>query len=130
MFSDRFLQLCTASGLSQAELSRLCWFRRSYISNVVRDPKAEMGRSRLVAFALTVGCSLDYLVLGRGEAPTEHAVREAVVRAQRDPERHRRAIEAALGIARRAPSTLRTHAPAHRPRPRPKHLTRTTEARS
>lgn len=131
MFLQRLLQLCEASGLSQAELSRLCLFRRSYLSNVVRDPKAEMGRSRLIAFALTVGCSLDYLVLGQGEPPTQDAVREAIARAQRNPARHKREIDAALGITRapRARASKRTAAAAatHRPR-RAKPLPRITPA--
>lgn len=113
MFTERLQLVREWGGLNQAELSRLCGFLRTYISSVERDPMAEVGRSRLVALALTLGVSLDWLVLGRGKPPTEQAVRAAIEHARCEPGMLRATIDEVLGVqpkveprgrARRRPS--------------------------
>ena len=128
-FVSRLKNARVMAGITPSELARLCGVPRTYFSQLERL-KTDVGLTRAAAAAKVLGLSLDYLALEVGAPPTVDAVREAVALAQRDPERVRRAIAAALGIPHRAPSSIRTHAPAHRSRSRAKHLTRTTEARS
>lgn len=117
------------AGITSSELARLCGVPRTYFSQLERL-KTDVGLTRAAAAALVLGISLDYLALGRGDAPTEEAVREAVARAQRDPERHQRALAAALGAPPHRPSpNLRTRPTSPRRTRRAKPLPR-AEARS
>lgn len=121
---ERLTALRNAAELSQSELARTAGIARAYVGLIESGKRAELGVSKLVALALTLGVSLDYLVLGKGEAPTETEVRDAVARAQRDPNAHRAAIDRALGMTRRA-GLLRARArrrPLARAKPLPRAL--------
>ena len=99
MFVERLQLIRELGGLNKVELARLCGFRHTYISFVEREEAgAEVGRSRLVTLALMLNISLDWLLLGRGKAPVEQAVRAAVERARSEPGAVRAEIDAVLGV--------------------------------
>jgi transcriptional regulator with XRE-family HTH domain len=129
---ERISLLRTHAGLTQSELARLCAIARAYVGLIESGARVEIGLSKLVSISHVLGCTLDYLVLGRGEAPSPEDVQRAVDAARRDPQRVRDAVDRALGIERRPAPSVRTRR-APRSAARAKHLRRRalpSEARS
>lgn len=78
----RLRLLVQLSGLSQRELSRRALQGETHLGLLVerleRSETADLQRRTLESIATTCGVSLDWLVRGLGEAPTETAIRAAL----------------------------------------------------
>lgn len=78
----RLRLLVQLSGLSQRELSRRALQGETHLGLLVerleRSETADLQRRTLESIATTCGISLDWLVRGIGEDPTEAAIRAAL----------------------------------------------------
>jgi transcriptional regulator with XRE-family HTH domain len=69
--------------ISARELARLSGVSEPLIGYIERSPHGDRSRVRtLVAITKVLGCSLDWLLLGVGDAPRGIAVRAAVAKAR------------------------------------------------
>lgn len=66
------------AGVSARELGRLARLQHSHVSLIESGAVANVRVDTLAALARALGCSLDWLVNGEGDAPSEATVRAAV----------------------------------------------------
>ena len=83
MTGQRIRRLRESVGMSARELSRLAGLpSHTHVAWIESAPKGAMKVRTAVAIAGVLGCSLDWLLIGRGKAPSSRAVRAAVARAR------------------------------------------------
>lgn len=73
----RLRHLRKAGGLSQRDLDRLAGTSECYASRIEKGTR-ETGTAVARAYAGVLGCSLDYLLSGRGDEPSEAEIRAAI----------------------------------------------------
>jgi transcriptional regulator with XRE-family HTH domain len=84
----RIRELRTLAGLSARELSRLAGLpSQSHVSSLELSEGCTVQVSTIVAIAEVLGCSLDWLIVGRGKPPPLRTVRSAIARARRPAHR-------------------------------------------
>jgi transcriptional regulator with XRE-family HTH domain len=72
-----------AGGISQRELAELAGISPAYPGFLERSPETPtIGAEIALRIATTLGCSIEYLVRGVGQPPTEEAARDAVATAR------------------------------------------------
>lgn len=71
-----------APRLSARELDRLAGKREGHASIIEANPLADPQGSTLSAYARVLGCTLDWLIDGKGEAPSSADVHAAVERSR------------------------------------------------
>ncbi len=81
--SDRVRDLRTRSGLKGKELDRLAGFSPGKLWSIERAEGQNFELDTIRGLAGVFGCSLDYLVSGVGEPPTDEQLADAV-KAARD----------------------------------------------
>lgn len=86
------------TGLNQSQLSHTCGFPRGYIGLLEEGRRADPWATTLAVVSATLGCTLDYLVLGIGPEPHAAEVLAAIARANRDPDSVRKYVERAVGV--------------------------------
>ena len=77
--AERIRQTRLLAGISARELARLAGLQPSHASLIESGTVANVRVDTLAALARALGCSLDWLVNGDGDAPTEEMVRGAVL---------------------------------------------------
>jgi transcriptional regulator with XRE-family HTH domain len=78
----RLLRLRTKAGLSVSELARTAGLKSpSHIGLIERGERVEIAAQTALALSKTLGVSVEWLVNGEGDEPTEDAVKTAVERA-------------------------------------------------
>jgi hypothetical protein len=71
------------SGLDKANLSRLAGLARGHLGMMIRGVVEDPASSSIAQLAATTGTTTDWLILGKGRAPSGAQVRAAVERAIR-----------------------------------------------
>ncbi len=79
---SRLLALRGSAGISQRELSRLSGLAPPHVGAIESGDIESPSGKALALIATTLGCSLDWLVRGAGEPPTEEEVKAAVASAR------------------------------------------------
>jgi len=80
----RVLRLRTKAGLSVSELAKIAGLKSpSHIGLIERGERVGIAVQTAMALSRTLGASLDWLVDGKGDEPTEAEVRSAVERASK-----------------------------------------------
>lgn len=95
---NRLRSMRARAGLSGGELSRLAGLARAHVGLIESRAIKTIEAPTAAALATVLGCSLDWLVLGQGEAPSDAALAAAVnaARARRAAERTGETAEVAL----------------------------------
>lgn len=95
---DRLHVVRVRAGLSARELSRLAGLTGAHVGLVESGTIKAVGAPTAAALARVLGCSLDWLVLGQGEPPSdaELAAAVAAARARHAAERTGETAEVAL----------------------------------
>jgi transcriptional regulator with XRE-family HTH domain len=78
----RLGHLLEVSGLTYQDADDLAGLTRGHVGQIVRGTKPSPSGVTAVALALVFGATAEWLVAGRGQAPSQRRVREAVVRAR------------------------------------------------
>ena len=79
----RLGKLREQSGLSLTELGELARLKSpSHIGMIERGQRPHIEAATAVAICRVLGCSVEWLVLGEGDAPSPDSVRAAVERAR------------------------------------------------
>ena len=68
-FGQRLKVMCLARGLSFRRLSEAADLAPCHVANLVRRDDPNPDRKTLEALCRELGCTLDYLCLGRGDPP-------------------------------------------------------------
>ncbi len=77
--ASRLSALRALAGLSPAELARLAGLKNaSHIGMIERGERSEIAGTTAVAIARVLGTTAEYLIAGRGKAPSAEEVRAAV----------------------------------------------------
>lgn len=74
----RVRHLCDSAAMSRERLSVACGLTASHLGLIVAGRNHALHSDTATKIASTFGCSLEWLINGKGEAPTEEAIREAV----------------------------------------------------
>lgn len=78
----RLLRLRTKAGLSVSELARAAGLKSpSHVGLIERGERTEIAAQTALALSKTLGVSVEWLVNGEGDEPTEDEVKTAVERA-------------------------------------------------
>lgn len=80
-FADRLRSARTAGGTSTRQLSSLLGFSHSLVATL-ESGRVAPSAAALKQLSLTLGCSVDWLLMGQGEPPLPEAVQAAVARAR------------------------------------------------
>lgn len=78
---DRLAEVRKKAGLSTRALDRLAGLTEGHCW-IIEKKNGNTAASTIDSLARVLGCSLDYLVRGEGESPTEEAIRAAVAAAR------------------------------------------------
>lgn len=76
--ASRLEELRTAAGISASELAKLAGMARPHVRLIERGSGEGVQAKTVAQLARILGCSIDWLVTGDGERPTDEAVRVAV----------------------------------------------------
>ncbi len=83
-FPDRLKLLRGIAEISASELARLANMQRTHVSLIERSEAAGVQARTLAELSRVLGVTLDWLYLGKGEAPSGAVVRAAVAKAIRE----------------------------------------------
>lgn len=79
------LRLRTKAGLSVSELARIAGLKSpSHIGLIEREERREIAVQTALALSRTLGATVEWLVEGDGDEPSEDAVKLAVSRASKE----------------------------------------------
>ncbi len=106
------------SGVSAQEVDRLAGRPTNHGRLIASGVRPNPETATLAAYALTLGLSLDWLVFGRGMAPTDAKIRAAVERAKKEPGVITARLEAVLGPLRKQRSKAKKAHTSRSPRPK------------
>lgn len=96
---DTVLKRCAASA---REIDRLAGLTVGHTKLIATGVKPNPETATIAALAITLGFSLDWLILGRGKQPTEEQVVAAVAEARLRPLAVQTKIARALGVGRKS----------------------------
>jgi len=92
---NRINWLCETAGGSREDLSALCGVARAHLGNLVRGDRQDMTTGTALVVSEVFGCSLDWLIAGRGPRPSRERVQRAVeARREAFPIRPKRRVKA------------------------------------
>lgn len=80
--AERLRTLREQGEVSGRELARLAGLAEPHISMIERGARPRIGAAVAEKIARTLGCSLDWLLLGQGEPPSADSIRTAIARAR------------------------------------------------
>ena len=78
MLVQRISYLRKNSGISQRKFSKLCGLRDTHVGLLERGTYSSMRSDSLERIAKSLEISLDWLILGKGEPPSESEIKLAV----------------------------------------------------
>lgn len=80
--ANRVAHIHSLSRLDRAEMSKLAGLSRGHVGMLMRETVTRPASATLVKIARTFDVSLEWLLTGKGEGPTEDRVRAAIKAAQ------------------------------------------------